>query len=1052
MMALSLWSLAALAFIGSHALQVGLVGTCGQQPCVAAVESASVAVEIKGAIATTKLQQVFRGVLNSKGESKMKDTYFVFPIHAGTIVTGFTAEINGRFLQGKVMERHEAQQAYQTAIKESRCAALAQHGFSQAENGMDLYRISLGNLPTRQPALVNFSFVQELPLQDSDMKNQGFLRLLLPALVGAPSRYSPDDPSEKLLQAATHQAPSVKLAITIEPSATVSSPSHGELLSTEGGNAAEVSKTVAQVEMRKWQDISKDFVLHIHFSQDRSLFRPRAVLEQHPKLKTWVAVAELVPRFSWDLLTNVEISILVDRSGSMQGNKELFARQALEHFVRSCPFQALVDIIGFGNSYEKLFPSPVQLEGEHFHTALAHARTLEANLGGTELARPLEYVLSRELKDGFHRRVLVLTDGEVWNTDHVISVAERCGARCELHTLGLGSGASTALLLRLARKGGSAQFLADGEEEALQETVAKVLSAALQPPVTELQVHWPSSGSQLQGHWPSSESQLQGEETDAAIHSDSDGGIFQEGAVPSPSEILGQSSSEEKQKQKEEIRMKNVRRFSEQGGFQRFVQAGRLPRVRSGQRWSAYAFLGLMNDSHLPDEINMTGKMNGREFDLKLPVIRSNGTTLHALAAWHMSETLSVEGSWPELADGHGMGWEDKDWQIVALGITYGISTSKTSWIALDSAAKLYAAEITSTPNLSPSTQIAHSFGSGLSMRSFARLGSTLSVLDFASLGSSLTLRSFCRLGSTKSVLDISSMLYGAASQASNFQDSTLTFARLGASQSIDVGLDVGQVASLPSSSVSSERSSEVMYISLKISKNISVPIAMIHMANQSPETLSCSLAILRNNVTPMGAVLKNITGVGIGCSFPGRFGLVDLAPATDVADVLESIRVMPNCTLQLGASQPHIRLKDLNVSHLRSQLDQTLQLEPELAELLEMDVRKWGCPQMNRETYYDLLDSQRADGSFDWPVKFLQRLGHQSQEPVSSTVLPTAFAIAALRRCFPKWGALVVAQSNKSWHWATSNLKIFEREPVPSIVQKPFQDSWQISVDGGSG
>jgi len=34
--------------------------------------------------------------------------------------------------------RHEAQQAYQTAIKESRCAALAQHGFSVAENGMDL--------------------------------------------------------------------------------------------------------------------------------------------------------------------------------------------------------------------------------------------------------------------------------------------------------------------------------------------------------------------------------------------------------------------------------------------------------------------------------------------------------------------------------------------------------------------------------------------------------------------------------------------------------------------------------------------------------------------------------------------------------------------------------------------------------------------------------------------------------------------------------------------------------------------------------------------------
>ena len=45
--------------------------------------------------------------------------------------------------------------------------------------------------------------VDKLAWQDSDMKNQGFLRLLLPALVGAPSRYSSDlegAAKEKLLQ------------------------------------------------------------------------------------------------------------------------------------------------------------------------------------------------------------------------------------------------------------------------------------------------------------------------------------------------------------------------------------------------------------------------------------------------------------------------------------------------------------------------------------------------------------------------------------------------------------------------------------------------------------------------------------------------------------------------------------------------------------------------------------------------------------------------------------------------------------------------------------
>ena len=33
---------------------------------------------------------------------------------------------------------------------------------------------------------------------------------------------------------------------------------------------------------------------------------------------------------------------------------------------------------------------------------------------------------------------------------------------------------------------------------------------------------------------------------------------------------------------------------------------------------SAYAFLGFMNDSQLPDEISMTGKLNGHDFDLQL--------------------------------------------------------------------------------------------------------------------------------------------------------------------------------------------------------------------------------------------------------------------------------------------------------------------------------------------------------------------------------------------------------------------------------------------------
>ena len=48
--------------------------------------------------------------------------------------------------------------------------------------------------------------------------------------------------------------------------------------------------------------------------------------------------------------------------------------------------------------------------------------------------------------------------------EFVPPMPRHCGETCEIHTLGLGSGVSTALLQQLAAKGhGTANFLADGE-------------------------------------------------------------------------------------------------------------------------------------------------------------------------------------------------------------------------------------------------------------------------------------------------------------------------------------------------------------------------------------------------------------------------------------------------------------------------------------------------------------------------------------------------------------------------------------------------------------
>jgi hypothetical protein len=86
--------------------------------------------------------------------------------------------------------------------------------------------------------------------------------------------------------------------------------------------------------------------------------------------------------------------------------------------------------------------------------------------------------------------------------------------------------------------------------------------------------------------------------------------------------------------------------------------------------------------------------------------------------------------------------------------------------------------------------------GSTLSLRSFARLGSSLSVLDFIHVGSSLSIRSMSRLGSALSVIDFvhlgASVSVRSVSRLGS-SVSLLGLARLGSVFSLSV-LDVAEM------------------------------------------------------------------------------------------------------------------------------------------------------------------------------------------------------------------------------------------------------------------
>ena len=94
---------------------------------------------------------------------------------------------------------------------------------------------------------------------------------------------------------------------------------------------------------------------------------------------------------------------------------------------------------------------------------------------------------------GLPRQVLLLTDGEVTNTDEVIDLARRHAATARFFTFGIGAGASHHLVRGIARaSGGAAEFISPGER--IEAKVMRQFKRVLSPALTDVKVDWGQRG------------------------------------------------------------------------------------------------------------------------------------------------------------------------------------------------------------------------------------------------------------------------------------------------------------------------------------------------------------------------------------------------------------------------------------------------------------------------------------------------------------------------------------------------------------------------------
>jgi hypothetical protein len=85
-------------------------------------------------------------------------------------------------------------------------------------------------------------------------------------------------------------------------------------------------------------------------------------------------------------------------------------------------------------------------------------------MGGTNILSPLKYIYTAESSGDRPMFLFLLTDGAVDDPNDVVDLVREHSGKSTVHAIGIGSGASSYLILNTAKAGqGLAEFIQDNE-------------------------------------------------------------------------------------------------------------------------------------------------------------------------------------------------------------------------------------------------------------------------------------------------------------------------------------------------------------------------------------------------------------------------------------------------------------------------------------------------------------------------------------------------------------------------------------------------------------
>jgi len=452
-------------------------------------------IEVTGMLAYTVIRQQFLNDSTDWAEGR-----YVFPLPDDVAVESLRVVVGSRMIEGEIQERQQARITYETARAEGRVASLVE------QERANLFSTSIANIAPGEVLEVQIGFRQRVEYRHDN--RHGEFRLRFPMSIAPP--YVPGEPTPAESGSPQDGGGWSENTTRVPDASRITPDLVGPLASTNPVSLrVELNAGVPlallesshhlidkQYERGAWRvrldgpnaDPHKDFELvwqpAIREHVESAVFLQRLGGQDH-------ALLMLTPPEQFTALqTRREVTLIIDSSGSMQGESIEQAREALMFGLDSLGPQDRFNLIEFNNAATALFNAPVEATAANLREARAFVKRLQAD-GGTEMLQPLDLAMGQGVTPGFLPQIVFITDGQVGNTAEIIDRVRRLIGDSRLFTVGIGHGVNSQFLSDLARFGrGSTVLIADLWQ--VQMRMGELIAQLTRPVLHDIELHWPT--------------------------------------------------------------------------------------------------------------------------------------------------------------------------------------------------------------------------------------------------------------------------------------------------------------------------------------------------------------------------------------------------------------------------------------------------------------------------------------------------------------------------------------------------------------------------------